>query len=205
LARLLNGSFDGDDDADEKIDLIAEIAGATALGHGPRHTRPKAVVLLGRTAENGKSQILDLLRGLVSRARGRHPANRLRRAVRRAWDLRVPLLGAAIGGMTRRPARVGTHGSSVRALRGATFTAASALPRFSIAPLTRRQPRIFYSRRSQHLPPARGNVPFVQSGQWLAAAKNVKKKGTAQCLEPFREQIGLGRGVRWKIGDVTAH
>lgn len=65
LARLLNGSFDGDDDADEKIDLIAEIAGAAALGHGPRHTRPKAVVLLGRTAENGKSQILDLLRGLL--------------------------------------------------------------------------------------------------------------------------------------------
>jgi P4 family phage/plasmid primase-like protien len=65
LSRLLHGSFEGDDDADEKIDLIAEIAGAAALGHGPRHTRPKAVVLLGRTAENGKSQILDLLRGLL--------------------------------------------------------------------------------------------------------------------------------------------
>jgi P4 family phage/plasmid primase-like protien len=65
LSRLLSGSFEGDDDAGEKIDLIAEIAGAAALGHGPRHTHPKAVVLLGRTAENGKSQILDLLRGLL--------------------------------------------------------------------------------------------------------------------------------------------
>ena len=31
-------------------------------------------------------------------------------------------------------------------------------------------------RRSQHLPPPRGNVPFVQSRQWLAAAKNVQKR-----------------------------
>jgi P4 family phage/plasmid primase-like protien len=65
LARLLRGCFLGDPDAEDKIGLIAEIAGAAALGHGPRHTAPKAVVLLGRTAENGKSQILDLLRGLL--------------------------------------------------------------------------------------------------------------------------------------------
>ena len=65
LARLLHGSFKGDNDADEKIDLIAEIAGAAALGHGPKHIAPKAVVLIGRTAENGKSQVLDLLRGLL--------------------------------------------------------------------------------------------------------------------------------------------
>jgi P4 family phage/plasmid primase-like protien len=65
LARLLGGSFNGDEDAGGKIDLLGEIAGAAALGHGPRLTAPKAVVLLGRTAENGKSQILDLLRGLL--------------------------------------------------------------------------------------------------------------------------------------------
>jgi phage/plasmid-associated DNA primase len=65
LANLLSGSFDGDEDAAAKIDLLAEIAGAAALGYGPRHTSPKAVVLLGRTAENGKSQVLDLLRGLL--------------------------------------------------------------------------------------------------------------------------------------------
>jgi phage/plasmid-associated DNA primase len=55
----------GDPDAEDKISLIAEIAGAAALGYGPRHAAPKAAVLLGRTAENGKSQILDLLRGLL--------------------------------------------------------------------------------------------------------------------------------------------
>jgi phage/plasmid-associated DNA primase len=65
LARLLRGSFEGDEDAEAKIDLLAEIAGAAALGYGPRHTAPKAAVLLGRTAENGKSQVLDLLRGLL--------------------------------------------------------------------------------------------------------------------------------------------
>jgi phage/plasmid-associated DNA primase len=65
LARLLRGSFEGDDDAAAKADLLGEIAGAAALGYGPKLTAPKAVVLLGRTAENGKSQILDLLRGLL--------------------------------------------------------------------------------------------------------------------------------------------
>ena len=65
LARLLHGSFQDDPDIDEKIDLLGEIAGAAALGHGPRHIAPKAVILLGRTAENGKSQVLDLLRGLL--------------------------------------------------------------------------------------------------------------------------------------------
>jgi phage/plasmid-associated DNA primase len=65
LGQLLRGSFEGDEDADAKIDLLAEIAGAAVLGHGPKHTAPKAAVLLGRTAENGKSQVLDLLRGLL--------------------------------------------------------------------------------------------------------------------------------------------
>ena len=65
LARLLGGCFLGDPDADAKIEVLAEIAGAAALGHGTGHIAPKAAVLLGRTAENGKSQVLDLLRGLL--------------------------------------------------------------------------------------------------------------------------------------------
>jgi P4 family phage/plasmid primase-like protien len=65
LAQLLRGSFRGDSDADEKIALLAEIAGAAALGYGTRHIAPKAVVLIGRTAENGKSQVLEVLRGLL--------------------------------------------------------------------------------------------------------------------------------------------
>jgi phage/plasmid-associated DNA primase len=45
--------------------LVQEIAGAVALGYGTRVGQPKAVILAGATAENGKSQILDLFRGLL--------------------------------------------------------------------------------------------------------------------------------------------
>src|SRR5580704_8801320 len=65
LQRLIEGVFRGDDDADQKIALVQEIAGAAALGHGPKLRQPKAVILWGPTAENGKSQILDLFRGLL--------------------------------------------------------------------------------------------------------------------------------------------
>jgi P4 family phage/plasmid primase-like protien len=65
LARLLRGCFQGDADAEAKIDLLGEVAAAAALGYGPRLLQPKAVVLLGRTAENGKSQILHLIRGML--------------------------------------------------------------------------------------------------------------------------------------------
>jgi P4 family phage/plasmid primase-like protien len=65
LARLLEGVFLGDTDAEEKRQLLAEIAGAAALGYGTRLLQQKAVILEGKTAENGKSQILDLFRGLL--------------------------------------------------------------------------------------------------------------------------------------------
>jgi P4 family phage/plasmid primase-like protien len=65
LAKLLRGCFAGEADAEAKIDLFAEIAGAAALGIGPRLLQPKCVVLLGETAENGKSQFLKALKGLV--------------------------------------------------------------------------------------------------------------------------------------------
>lgn len=65
LARLLEGLFLGDPDAKEKRQLLAEIAGAAALGYGTKVRQPKAVILEGRTAENGKSQVLDLFRGLL--------------------------------------------------------------------------------------------------------------------------------------------
>jgi len=65
LGRLLEGVFRGDEDADKKVALLQEIAGAVALGYGTRLRRPKAIILAGATAENGKSQILDLLRGLL--------------------------------------------------------------------------------------------------------------------------------------------
>jgi P4 family phage/plasmid primase-like protien len=65
LGRLLGGCFRGDTDAKQKIDLLSEIAGCAALGYATKLIKPKAVVLKGETAENGKSQALDILRGLL--------------------------------------------------------------------------------------------------------------------------------------------
>ena len=65
LPRLLRGVFLDDPDAQQKRLLLAEIAGAAALGYGSRLRQPKAVILEGKTAENGKSQVLDLFRGLL--------------------------------------------------------------------------------------------------------------------------------------------
>jgi len=65
LAHLLDGVFLGDPDAKEKRQLLAEISGAAALGYGTKLLEPKAIILEGKTAENGKSQVLDLFRGLL--------------------------------------------------------------------------------------------------------------------------------------------
>jgi len=65
LHRLLTGSFKGDPEAQAKCDLLAEVCGSTALGYATRLLQPRAVVLHGKTAENGKSQILQLARGLL--------------------------------------------------------------------------------------------------------------------------------------------
>lgn len=65
LAKLLTGSFKGDPDAQAKCALLAEVCGAAALGYATRLMQPRAVVLHGKTAENGKSQVLELARGLL--------------------------------------------------------------------------------------------------------------------------------------------
>ena len=65
LAHLLGGIFKGDDDCDAKVGLLAELAGAAALGYATRLRQPRAVILKGETAENGKSQILDVTRALL--------------------------------------------------------------------------------------------------------------------------------------------
>jgi len=65
IGQLLEGVFLGDPDAQEKRQLLAEIAGAAALGYRSKSWEPKAVILEGKTAENGKSQVLDLFRGLL--------------------------------------------------------------------------------------------------------------------------------------------
>ena len=65
LACLLEGVFFGDADGKDKRQLLAEIAGAAALGYGNKLRQPKAIILEGKTAENGKSQVLDVFRGLL--------------------------------------------------------------------------------------------------------------------------------------------
>ncbi len=68
LERLLDGCFKDDGDKREKADLLAEIAGIAALGLATKIIRPKALVLKGELAENGKSQVLDVLRSLLPRS-----------------------------------------------------------------------------------------------------------------------------------------
>jgi P4 family phage/plasmid primase-like protien len=65
LNRLLDGCFKDDVDKRAKIDLLAEVAGLAALGMATRIVQPKALVLVGKQAENGKSQILAMLRSLL--------------------------------------------------------------------------------------------------------------------------------------------
>jgi P4 family phage/plasmid primase-like protien len=65
LDRFLTSIFEGDEDADLKVDLLGEIAGVAVLGYGTQLAEPRAGVLLGRQAQNGKSQYLELLRGLL--------------------------------------------------------------------------------------------------------------------------------------------
>jgi P4 family phage/plasmid primase-like protien len=68
LNRLLSGCFKDDEDKRHKVDLLAEVAGIAALGMATRIVQPKALVLVGKQAENGKSQILALLRSLLPKA-----------------------------------------------------------------------------------------------------------------------------------------
>lgn len=65
LGHLLRGCFQGDHDAADKVNLLGEVAGAAVLGKGTHLMKPKAIVLKGITAENGKSQVLDVIRGLL--------------------------------------------------------------------------------------------------------------------------------------------
>jgi phage/plasmid-associated DNA primase len=65
LQKLLIGCFEGDPDAREKLLLVGEAAGSAAFGLATRIKAPMALILVGETAENGKSQVLAMLEGLV--------------------------------------------------------------------------------------------------------------------------------------------
>ena len=63
LNALLDGCFNNDADKAGRIALISELCGCAALGNATKLAQPKAIVLHGPGANNGKSQILDLIRG----------------------------------------------------------------------------------------------------------------------------------------------
>lgn len=68
LHKLLYGSFQGDPDIDDKIRLVGELAGAAMAGCMRRLRQKKSFILKGQSADNGKSQILDLLRSMLPEA-----------------------------------------------------------------------------------------------------------------------------------------
>lgn len=65
LHTLISGCFDRDEHAYQHSQLLGEMLGAAAFGLGTRIGEPKAIVLLGESAGNGKSQCLEMLRGLL--------------------------------------------------------------------------------------------------------------------------------------------
>ena len=78
LYRLLDGCFGEDSDFEDKARFAAEMIGATASGCITRLPRPKAVICHGPKAENGKAQLLDVLRAMLpARAVTSIPANKL--------------------------------------------------------------------------------------------------------------------------------
>ncbi|MBX9910085.1 MAG: hypothetical protein K2Z25_15390 [Beijerinckiaceae bacterium] len=65
LQRLFAGAFHDDHDAPDKVRLIAEALGAAAAGMATRVAQPKALILFGATASNGKSSIAALFAALL--------------------------------------------------------------------------------------------------------------------------------------------
>ena len=65
LERLLTLPFLGDPEAEDKIKVIGEAGGSAATGLATKLVSPKAIVFEGEAANNGKSQILELCRGVL--------------------------------------------------------------------------------------------------------------------------------------------
>ncbi len=66
FAHFLRGCFGEDAEGQELVALLAEAAGIAALGWATQLREPAAIILHGPSAANGKSQMLELMRGLVS-------------------------------------------------------------------------------------------------------------------------------------------
>ena len=65
LETLLDGCFKDDPEAEEKKRCLRQLAGCVIMGRGTKLASPKAFVLHGPGADNGKSQFLEMLKALV--------------------------------------------------------------------------------------------------------------------------------------------
>jgi P4 family phage/plasmid primase-like protien len=65
LPTLMEGCFGIDEDRVDKIALISELCGIAALGAATHLSAPKAFVLYGQSAANGKSEMLAMVSGLL--------------------------------------------------------------------------------------------------------------------------------------------
>ena len=65
LHRLFEGAFRGDDDAEAKVLLIAEALGAAAGGFATKVAQPRAIIMYGPSARNGKSSTAALFQALL--------------------------------------------------------------------------------------------------------------------------------------------
>ncbi len=65
LRTFLDGSFLGDPDTIDKINSLSEMAACAILGMGTRLTNPKAFILYGPSANNGKSVFIALLKAMM--------------------------------------------------------------------------------------------------------------------------------------------
>jgi hypothetical protein len=64
LYTLLHGSLAGDPEKEQKLEVLARLAGSVVTGSGTRGTNPRAFVFKGES-KAGKGQLLTVFRGLV--------------------------------------------------------------------------------------------------------------------------------------------
>ena len=67
LHRVLNDPFRDDHDREAKVFAVAEMLGAAAAGIATKLVHPKAIILHGSSAHNGKSTLANLVRYLLPR------------------------------------------------------------------------------------------------------------------------------------------
>jgi len=65
FATFLERSFRDDTEAVDKIALLQELAGSAIAGLGTKLAQPKAIILHGRKANNGKSTYLEMITGVL--------------------------------------------------------------------------------------------------------------------------------------------